>query len=169
MVLMVQMLSMGPIAEGRGARVSGHDLPTVADFIGPRKPCCRPAFSTEEFATARLLLGPMARIVAGRTSLLAGARFPTTARKEREGADVEVKIGITDSPRELVFSSAQTPAEVEELVNAALGAGAHVLSLTDEKGRRFVVNAAKIAYVEIGVADSRRVGFGIGSSAAKSG
>lgn len=34
-----------------------------------------------------------------------------------EGATVEVKIGITDSPRELVFSSAQTPSEVEELVS----------------------------------------------------
>lgn len=82
---------------------------------------------------------------------------------------MEVKIGITDSPRELVFTSAQTPAEVEELVAAALAKGADVLSLSDEKGRRFVINAAKVAYVEIGVADSRRVGFGIGSGAAKSG
>jgi hypothetical protein len=82
---------------------------------------------------------------------------------------VEVKIGITDSPRELVFTSAQTPAEVEELVAAALAKGSDVLSLSDEKGRRFVINAAKVAYVEIGVADSRRVGFGIGSGAAKSG
>jgi hypothetical protein len=82
---------------------------------------------------------------------------------------VEVKIGITDSPRELVFSSTQTPSEVEELVTAALGEESNVLSLTDDKGRRFVVHSAKIAYVEIGVADSRRVGFGIGSSAARSG
>jgi hypothetical protein len=82
---------------------------------------------------------------------------------------VEVKIGITDSPRELVFTSAQTPTEVEELVAAALAKGSDVLSLSDEKGRRFVINAAKVAYVEIGVADSRRVGFGIGSGAAKSG
>jgi hypothetical protein len=90
--------------------------------------------------------------------------------KEREGADVEVKIGITDSPRELVFTSPQTPAEVEELVTKALGNdSADVLSLTDDKGRRFVVHAAKIAYVEIGVADVRRVGFGIGSSAARNG
>jgi hypothetical protein len=44
-----------------------------------------------------------------------------------------------------------------------------VLGLTDDKGRRFLVNSAKIAYVEIGAADSRRVGFGIGSAAAKSG
>jgi len=82
---------------------------------------------------------------------------------------VEVKIGITDSPRELVFTSAQTPGEVEELVNIALGKDSSVLSLTDEKGRRFMVNATKIAYVEIGVADARRVGFGLGSSAARNG
>ncbi|MFZ0715518.1 DUF3107 domain-containing protein [Mycobacterium sp.] len=82
---------------------------------------------------------------------------------------MEVKIGITDSPRELVFNTAQTPSEVEELVTAALGKSSDVLALTDDKGRRFVVNSAKIAYVEIGAADSRRVGFGIGSVAAKSG
>jgi hypothetical protein len=80
---------------------------------------------------------------------------------------VEVKIGITDSPRELVFTSAQSPGEVEKLVTAALGKDSDVLGLTDDKGRRFVVNSAKIAYVEIGVADARRVGFGIGSAAAK--
>jgi hypothetical protein len=77
---------------------------------------------------------------------------------------VEVKIGITDSPRELVFTSAQTPGEVEELVTKALSADSDVLGLTDDKGRRFVVHAAKIAYVEIGVADARRVGFGIGAA-----
>jgi hypothetical protein len=82
---------------------------------------------------------------------------------------VEVKIGITDSPRELVFTSTQTPSEVEELVTNALGKGSDVLGLTDDKGRRFVVNSAKIAYVEIGVSDARRVGFGIGSHAAKNG
>ncbi|MGA7052132.1 MAG: DUF3107 domain-containing protein [Mycobacterium sp.] len=79
---------------------------------------------------------------------------------------MEVKIGITDSPRELVFSSAQTPGEVEELVTAALGEASALLSLTDDKGRRFLVHTAKIAYVEIGAADGRRVGFGIGADAA---
>ncbi|GAB7141677.1 DUF3107 domain-containing protein [Mycobacterium riyadhense] len=82
-----------------------------------------------------------------------------------EGATVEVKIGITESPRELVFSSTQTPDEVEELVSSALREGSGVLNLTDERGRRFMVNTAKIAYVEIGVADARRVGFGIGAEA----
>ena len=80
-----------------------------------------------------------------------------------EGATVEVKIGITDSPRELAFSSAQTPGEVEDLVSAALREGSDLVSLSDDKGRRFLIQTAKIAYVEIGAADARRVGFGIGA------
>ena len=76
---------------------------------------------------------------------------------------MEVKIGVTDSPRELVFNSAQAPDELEKLVTDALGKGSDVLSLTDDKGRRFFVQAARVAYVELGPSDSRRVGFGIGS------
>jgi hypothetical protein len=79
---------------------------------------------------------------------------------------VEVKIGVTDSPRELVFNSTQTPAEVEKLITDALSKDSGVLALTDEKGRRFLVQSARIAYVEIGAADSRRVGFGIGADKA---
>ncbi|KAB7760228.1 Protein of unknown function [Mycobacterium sp. 283mftsu] len=77
-----------------------------------------------------------------------------------KGVSVEVKIGVTDSPRELFLNSAQTPEEVEKLVTDALGKEG-VLALTDEKGRRFLVQTAKIAYVEIGAADVRRVGFGV--------
>ena len=76
---------------------------------------------------------------------------------------MEVKIGVTDSPRELVFNSAQTPSEVEKLITDALAEDRGVLALTDEKGRRLLVQAAKIAYVEIGAADTRRVGFGVGA------
>ena len=72
---------------------------------------------------------------------------------------MEVKIGITDSPRELSFNSAQTPSEVEKLITEALGRDSGLLALTDEKGRRFLVQTKKIAYVEIGAADVRRVGF----------
>lgn len=71
---------------------------------------------------------------------------------------MEVKIGISDSPRELVLSSAQTPAEVEKIVSAALAEGSGTLALDDEKGRRILVQAAKISYVEIGSAP-RPVGF----------
>ena len=79
---------------------------------------------------------------------------------------MEVKIGVTDSPRELSFNSAQTPSEVEQQVTDALSQDAGVLALTDEKGRRFLVQNSKIAYVEIGAADVRRVGFGVGAESA---
>jgi hypothetical protein len=144
MVLMVQMLSMPGGRATWHAGVSGHDLPTAAG---------RPASSPGGLPLACLLEND----------------FQRSPGKEREGADVEVKIGITDSPRELVFSSTQTQSEVEELVATALGGDSNLLSLTDEKGRRFLVHAAKIAYVELGVADARRVGFGLGSSAARNG
>jgi hypothetical protein len=80
---------------------------------------------------------------------------------------VEVKIGVTDSPRELVFNSAQTPSEVEKLITDAVGKESGVLALTDEKGRRFLVQSKRIAYVEIGAADARRVGFGVGAVGAE--
>ena len=79
---------------------------------------------------------------------------------------MEVKIGVTDSPRELVLNSAQTPVEIEGLVTEALAKDSGILALTDEKGRRFLVQNSRIAYVEIGAADGRRVGFGIGATAA---
>ncbi len=75
---------------------------------------------------------------------------------------MEVKIGIADSSRELVVSSDQTPDEVQKLVDEALGSADGLLRLADEKGRRYVVRAAQIAYVEIAPEDVRRVGFAIG-------
>lgn len=75
---------------------------------------------------------------------------------------MEVKIGVADSPRELLVTSSQTPEEVESLVSTALeGERTGVLALTDEKGRKFVMPAARVSYVEIGPADSRRVGFNV--------
>jgi Protein of unknown function (DUF3107) len=72
---------------------------------------------------------------------------------------VEVKVGVADTARELVLNSAQAPEEIEALVAAALKDSAGTLSLVDDKGRRYVVPSARVAYVEIGTADSRKVGF----------
>ena len=57
----------------------------------------------------------------------------------------------------------------EKLVTDAFGTESGVLSLTDEKGRLFLVQISRIAYVEIGAADGRRVGFGILAESAKKG
>jgi len=82
---------------------------------------------------------------------------------------VEVKIGVTDSPRELIFNSAQTPSAVEKLISDALSKDSGVLALTDEKGRRSLVQSAKIAYVGFGAAAARRVGFGVAAEPARPG
>ncbi|MFI9509453.1 DUF3107 domain-containing protein [Nocardia sp. NPDC052566] len=72
---------------------------------------------------------------------------------------MEVKIGISDSPRELVINSPQTPDEVEALVSGALSGEGGVVVLVDEKGRKYLIQASKVAYVEIGAVSAGRVGF----------
>jgi len=72
---------------------------------------------------------------------------------------VEVKIGVQYAPRELVIESAQTPAEVEEAVTAAINDESGLLTLQDERGRRIIVPVAKVAYVEIAESSQRPVGF----------
>jgi uncharacterized protein YaiL (DUF2058 family) len=73
---------------------------------------------------------------------------------------VEVRIGVKGAPRELTIESAQSADEIQKAVDAALKNGEATVTLVDEKGRRVIVAADKLAYVEIADADSRRVGFG---------
>ncbi|MGW2814979.1 DUF3107 domain-containing protein [Streptomyces sp. NPDC001415] len=73
---------------------------------------------------------------------------------------MEVKIGVQHAPREIVLESGQSAEEVESAVSDALAGKAQLLSLTDDKGRKVLVPADKIAYVEIGEPAVRRVGFG---------
>jgi hypothetical protein len=75
---------------------------------------------------------------------------------------VEVKIGIAESARELVVSSDQKADDVQALVDKALASHDGLLKLVDDKGRRYLIRAAQIAYVEIAPEDVRRVGFAIG-------
>jgi hypothetical protein len=72
---------------------------------------------------------------------------------------VEVRIGVEHSPRELVLESSQGQDEVEKAVAKALGSADGLLTLVDEKGRKVIVPAAKLAYVELGEGEGRRVGF----------
>jgi hypothetical protein len=72
---------------------------------------------------------------------------------------VEVKIGIQSVPRELIVETSSTAEEVERALQAAVSDGT-VLVLQDEKGGKTLVPAEKIAYVEIGDSEPRRVGFG---------
>jgi hypothetical protein len=73
---------------------------------------------------------------------------------------VEVKIGVQHANRELVLESEQSPDEVQQAVAEALSGKSALLQLTDDKGRRVIVPADRLAYVEIGEVSIRKVGFG---------
>ncbi|MFF4171396.1 DUF3107 domain-containing protein [Streptomyces sp. NPDC001744] len=73
---------------------------------------------------------------------------------------MEVKIGVQHAPREIVLESGQSAEEVERAVADALAGKAQLLSLADEKGRKVLIPADRIAYVELGEPTVRRVGFG---------
>lgn len=73
---------------------------------------------------------------------------------------MEVKIGVQFASRELSLESSETAATVEKAVSDAITADSGVLALTDEKGRKVLIPANKLAYVEIAAESAtRRVGF----------
>jgi hypothetical protein len=71
---------------------------------------------------------------------------------------VEVKIGIQSAPRELIVETESDADEVEAAVKAAI-ADSGVLVVATAKGGRVLVPADKIAYLEFGDMQARRVGF----------
>ena len=73
---------------------------------------------------------------------------------------VEVKIGIVDSTRELAVQVADDSEKTFDAVAAALSGKSELLTLVDDRGSRFLIPSAKIAYAEVGNAEVRRVGFG---------
>ena len=73
---------------------------------------------------------------------------------------MEVRIGVQHATRELVIDSTETTESILATVSAAVSGEVSVLALTDERGRQVVVPSDKLAYVEIGEPESRRVGFG---------
>lgn len=72
---------------------------------------------------------------------------------------MEVRIGITNVGREISLESAQSATEVEKVLADAIAANAPFVALADEKGKRFLIPTAGIAYIELGAEESRRVGF----------
>ncbi len=71
---------------------------------------------------------------------------------------MEIKIGVQHSSRELIVESDESAEQVEQHIADAL-AGDGLLTLTDSRGRRVLVPAARLTYVEIGGGVSGQVGF----------
>lgn len=72
---------------------------------------------------------------------------------------MDIRIGILNSPREINFETAQTAAEVEKIVAAALDSDAKYIRLMDDKDKVYIIPTASFGYVEVGSEISRRVGF----------
>lgn len=70
---------------------------------------------------------------------------------------MEITIGVQNVPRELVVETDATADAVAKDIRKALEAGAPV-DVTDTRGRRYIVPAATVGYVEIGD-EVRKVGF----------
>ena len=73
---------------------------------------------------------------------------------------MEVKLGVTYSPKELVVETERSADEIAAAVDEAVAGKAKVLWLVDLKGRRVGVPVEKLAYVEVGEENAdKRVGF----------
>lgn len=71
---------------------------------------------------------------------------------------MEVKIGVQYAARELVVETDESPEAIESALTAALAADS-LLTLTDAKGKKIFVPAAKINYIELGSTIETIVGF----------
>jgi hypothetical protein len=72
---------------------------------------------------------------------------------------VDIKVGIQHVSREVVVDSSESAKDIETAFSSAL-ANNTILRLTDAHGRQVLIPADKIAYVDLGEENARRVGFG---------
>ncbi len=72
---------------------------------------------------------------------------------------MEIKVGIVQGGREIVLESDESAADDQAAFSKAIADDA-VLTLSDERGRKVLIPASRIAYLELGQEHARRVGFG---------
>jgi hypothetical protein len=80
----------------------------------------------------------------------------------KENQPVDVRIGVTHTPKEIEVEMVDgtDPDTLVQQIEQAL-TGQAVLWLTDRRGRRVGVPAARVAYIEMNTgSEDRRVGFG---------
>jgi hypothetical protein len=70
---------------------------------------------------------------------------------------MEIKIGVRNAPRELTIDIDEDAEAIQQRLTEALPDG--VFSVADAKGRRIVVPARNIAYLDVSTTISGTVGF----------
>lgn len=74
---------------------------------------------------------------------------------------MEIKVGIQHVNREVVVESSESASAVEKGLAEAMKNDSF-FTVTDDRGRKVLIPAANIAYVDLGEENARRVGFGAG-------
>ena len=72
---------------------------------------------------------------------------------------MDVRIGISDVAREVTLKTRSEAGELIEQLKKAVAEDS-LFEMADEQGRRVVVPASKVAYLDLGSSDVRAVGFG---------
>ena len=72
---------------------------------------------------------------------------------------MEIKVGIQHVSREIVVETHNTTADIEKALAEALSEDSF-FRLADHRGRRVLIPASKIAYIDLGEENARHVGFG---------
>lgn len=73
---------------------------------------------------------------------------------------MEIKIGVRDIGRELTVETDQSAETIEQRLREALALDTGLLVIEATKGRKVLVPAAQIGYVDLGQEHARPVGFG---------
>lgn len=71
---------------------------------------------------------------------------------------MEVKIGVQHAPREIVVDTDESTEELQRRLHEALATEHGVLEVSDQRKRRVLVPAERVAYVELGPSTGK-VGF----------
>lgn len=72
---------------------------------------------------------------------------------------MDIKIGLADTPRELVIKLPEGQDDVIATVEQAISTGQATFKLEDAKGHAYLIRTDRVAYVEQGSAAARTVGF----------
>lgn len=72
---------------------------------------------------------------------------------------MEIRIGITDVAREVTITTDESPEAVVASLRTAQESGG-LFEVEDPRGRRIIIPAARVGYLDLGPSDVRPVGFG---------
>jgi uncharacterized protein DUF3107 len=77
-----------------------------------------------------------------------------------EASAVDIKVGIKQVSREIVIDSTDTAESVEKAFATAMAEDG-LLTLNDQRGRKVLIPATAIGYLDIGEENARHVGFSV--------